>query len=243
MLGWATSSSFLSLCPSFAPSTALLALLCPPLPQLFEYVLDYLRSARFGERDSCLPREERALGLVRREAEFYQLPELAERAAAALEQLQGQLHGQAGGLGSPRTGGGGGASERTAACGGGEGSRGCGAGCEAANVALDSLFLETGLQPGNSLGLAKAALMQQLNNAVRRPGQHALFWRNVAVKLQSAHACGYGYACAVCLGRRQSMVLDRKCGCISPPCPPSTFPLLTCPAMRALHAAAAGQAG
>lgn len=64
--------------------------------QTFEYVLDYLRAVRYGESDSCLPHDERALCLLRREAEFYQLSHLTERAGVELRRLQAAGKGGAG---------------------------------------------------------------------------------------------------------------------------------------------------
>lgn len=79
--------------------------LAPLSMQTFEYVLDYLRAVRYGERDSCLPQDERALCLLRREAEFYQLPHLAERAGAELRRLQAAGK-RGGGRGLPQVSGG-----------------------------------------------------------------------------------------------------------------------------------------
>lgn len=97
--------------------------LAPPSMQTFEYVLDYLRAVRCGERDSCLPQDERALCLLRREAEFYQLPHLAERAGAELRRLQAAGK-RGGGRGLPQVLGGPGSptcDDCKAASGGGDG--------------------------------------------------------------------------------------------------------------------------
>lgn len=150
--------------------------MCPPPThphhtQIFEYVLDFLRSQRFCDSASTLPRDERTLTLLAREADFYQLPELAERARAALASLAagaaaaGQLPAEETPSDVP--------ANIVAAAAEGSAHGGqllagrFGAGTAAAGPQpaqqLDAVFVETGFCDAAELGRAQAALLQQLN--------------------------------------------------------------------------------
>ncbi|GAB4817404.1 hypothetical protein N2152v2_004450 [Parachlorella kessleri] len=150
--------------------------------KLFEYVLDYLRCERFGERESSLPRDERTLGLLRREAGFYQLPRLAERAASALAALPPPGSCRAAGAG-------GGGCEGACPAGqlqregsvcdrelgsGSLGTAAAGVASAAPPVVLDAVFLETGMQPAAGVGRAQAALLQKLNTLARQAEGYAI---------------------------------------------------------------------
>lgn len=52
---------------------------------LFHFVLDHLRSQRYGDAESSLPTDAASLELLAREAAYYNLPALQQRASAALQ--------------------------------------------------------------------------------------------------------------------------------------------------------------
>ena len=127
--------------------------------------------------------------LACREAKFYQLPELAERARASLATAvattvvtpgggagddtpsdvpanfaEGSAHGgqlMLGRLGSAAAAGGGSGSAGAAA-----GQQQQGQGVAAAGTALDAIFLETGFVPAAELAGAQASLLESLNTQV-----------------------------------------------------------------------------
>lgn len=153
--------------------------------KMFEYVLDYLRSQRFSDSPSTLPRDERTLQLLAREADFYQLHDLADRARSALLATAAPAApapAPAAGLGGFGAGYAGEetpsdmpaniAAEGSAHGGGRLGGYAAmlaaqqaqhGQQQQAAAAVLDALFVETGFQPAAALAEAQAGLLQQLN--------------------------------------------------------------------------------
>lgn len=142
--------------------------------KIFEYVLDYLRSQRFGDSSSTLPRDERTLHLLAREADFYQLPDLADRARTALvtlaaatagplvedtpsdvpasTALEGSAHG--GQLMAARPGAAGQQHQQLLPN-------------QQQPTVLDALFVETGFQEPANLATAQAAVLEKLNAMVQ----------------------------------------------------------------------------
>lgn len=55
--------------------------------RVFEYVLDYLRCTRFGDTTLNMPSDERTLRLLSREAQFFKLPDLQEKATDMINRL------------------------------------------------------------------------------------------------------------------------------------------------------------
>lgn len=145
--------------------------------KIFEYVLDHLRSRRFGDSPSTLPKDERTLTLLAREAEFYQLPELAERAERARAALvappaagddtpsdvpaniaaEGSAHGGhlLARLAAP-----------AAALQLQHAQQQVAQQAALAPCSLDALFVETGFQQASELAGAQASLLEQLNSTV-----------------------------------------------------------------------------
>lgn len=143
-------------------------------------MLDYLRSQRFNDAASILPRDERTLQLLAREADFYQLPGLASRveealAAAAAAAVATVSAGAAAAEDTP--------SDMLGATAAAEGSAHGGqlmADRRLAIVpaqqqvpgqhvsALDALYVETGFcQSPAELAEAQAKLLQELNSTVQ----------------------------------------------------------------------------
>ncbi|KAL3137600.1 hypothetical protein ABBQ38_004881 [Trebouxia sp. C0009 RCD-2024] len=113
--------------------------------KLFEYILEYLRTVRFGEPDHslALPPEHTELAQIVREADFFGLPGLADKASAGLD--ADSTHGQGEG-GAP--------------------SHAAPAGCQ-----YDSVYLETGFHPVKSefnvLQQQQAATMEELTREIQ----------------------------------------------------------------------------
>ncbi|KAL4448314.1 hypothetical protein ABPG75_005533 [Micractinium tetrahymenae] len=147
--------------------------------KIFEYVLDHLRSRRFNDSPSTLPKDERTLSLLAREAEFYQLPELADRARAALVvppaagddtpsdvpaniTAEGSAHGGhlLGRLAAPAV------ALQLQQVQAQQQQQQQAQQAAAAPCSLDALFVETGFQQACELAGAHASLLEELNATV-----------------------------------------------------------------------------
>lgn len=114
--------------------------------KLFEYILEYLRTVRFGEPDHslALPADQTELAQIVREAEFFGLPGLADKASAGVDADTARIQGEAAGPShaSPAT-----------------------------NIQFDSVYLETGFHPVKSefdvLQQQQTATMEELSRQIQ----------------------------------------------------------------------------